>query len=108
MNSKMLLKSFRGGLALAAVALISTSATQAAGPRAYRFTATVGNTAGDSMTIDHPAFNAKPAAKPVLTQFWDGTYNPHPVGFRYSTAIAKWVITNEDGVAMPVGANFNV
>ncbi len=108
MNSKMLLRFLRGGLALAAVALISTSATQAAAPRAYRFTATVGNTTGSSMTIDHPAFNAKPAAKPVLTQFWDGVYNPHPVGFRYNTTTARWVIENEDAAPMPAGANFNV
>ncbi|WP_367873877.1 hypothetical protein [Luteolibacter sp. Populi] len=109
MKSNLFLKSIRGGLALAAIVLVSTATTQAAGgPKAYRFTASVGNTSGASLTIDHPAFNGKANVKPVLTQFWDGVYNAHPVGFRYDTEAAKWVIENEDGAAMPAGANFNV
>lgn len=108
MKKTSLLSSFRGGLALAAAVLLVSGSAQAAGPKAYRFTAAPANISGSSMTIDHPAFNGKRTVKPIITQFWDAIYNPHPVGVRYDDGTGRWNIVNEDGAAMPNGAKFNV
>ncbi len=89
------------GLALVA-ALPATAQT------AFRVTADPENLSGSFMTLDHPAINGKPKAKPVVTQFWDGTYNAHPVGVEYKASSGRWRIVNEDDAAMPLNTKFNV
>ncbi len=97
------------GLSIAcALVALFTAPAQAAGPKAYQFTADGSNTTGDTMVIDHPTFNGKWKLKPVITQYWTGTYNAHPVGVSYNAGTGRWQIENEDGAAMPAGANFNV
>ncbi len=97
------------GLSIAcALAALFAAPAQAAGPKAFQFTADGTNTSGDTMTIDHPTFNGKWKLKPVITQYWTGTYNPHPVGVSYNATTNRWQIENEDGAAVPAGANFNV
>jgi hypothetical protein len=43
----------------------------------------------------------------MVTQRWEGVYNPNPVGVFY--AGGRWRIFNENVLAdMPVGAQFNI
>jgi hypothetical protein len=100
------LKSGAVGLGLALLGLtMAAPSAQAAGPKAYRFTAAGGS---DTLTINHAAFNGKPTIKPIVTQFWDGVYNNHPIGVRYDHTSGRWQIVNEDDVNIPLNAKFNV
>lgn len=109
MNTLSLLQvALRGGIAAAAVTLLATAPVQAAAPKALQFTANVANTSGSTMTLDHPALNGKGKLNPIVTQWWTGVYNPHPVGVQYNESTGRWLIRNEDFAAIPVGANFNV
>jgi hypothetical protein len=56
--------------------------------------------------IDHPSTNDNPDAIVMVTQRWEGVYNPHEVGVFY--AGGRWRIFNQDIAAMPVGAQFNI
>ena len=56
--------------------------------------------------IDNPATNNNPTAIVIVSQFWEGVYNPHSIGVFYASG--KWRIFNEDIVDMPVNAEFNV
>jgi hypothetical protein len=96
-------------LACAAIALAVAAPARAAGiPKAYRFTSSATNTAGHMMTLDNPALNGKPTLRLLVTQYFTGVYNPHPVGLFYDEARQKWMIANDDLAAIPVNANFNV
>ncbi|MEO8538787.1 MAG: hypothetical protein ABI577_03535 [bacterium] len=75
-------------------------------PAAFIHTATVGNTSNHVTAIDNPATNNNPTAMLIVTQYWEGTYNPHEIGVFYSGG--KWRIFNEDIATLPVGAEFNV
>jgi hypothetical protein len=75
--------------------------------------ATAGNINGHWTYVDHPQANNNPDALLFINQNWNpggtgGTYNDHPVGVWYDNIQDKWAIFNEDVVAMPVGAAFNV
>jgi hypothetical protein len=50
--------------------------------------------------------SGNPAAKLLVTQRWEGVYNPHSIGVYY--AGGSWRVFHQDGAAMPVGAMFNV
>ncbi|MBN2009826.1 T9SS type A sorting domain-containing protein [candidate division KSB1 bacterium] len=63
--------------------------------------------------IDHPYTNDNPNAQLFVTQNWNpqrqnGVYNDHAIGVYYDSNAKKWAIFNQDGVAMPVDAGFNV
>ncbi|MEP7216360.1 MAG: hypothetical protein ABI782_08905, partial [Anaerolineaceae bacterium] len=75
-------------------------------PAAFTHTATALNTSNHVTIIDNPATNNNPTAIVIISQYWEGTYNPHAVGVFY--AIGKWRIFNEDIAAMPLNAEFNV
>ena len=94
--------------ACALAAMFVASPVQAAGPKAYQFTADGTNTSGDTLTIDHPALNGKSKFKPIVTQNFVGVYNPHPIGVSYDAANGRWRIENEDNAAIPLGSGFNV
>jgi len=72
------------------------------------------NIVGHVTTIDHPMTNGKPNALVFIMPSYNpgggfgGTYDNHPVGVRYDNVAGKWMIANQDGVAMPVNAAFNV
>jgi hypothetical protein len=73
--------------------------------------ATAGNSAADYTTIDYPLTNSNPNAILFVTQNYDpgnvgGSSDDHPIGVEYTGG--KWRIYNQDGVAIPVGAAFNV
>lgn len=68
---------------------------------------TSGNTAGAAMTLDHPALNGRPDARPFV-QAVDGVSNPHPTGVRWIPGLARWQIQNLDGAPMPTGKSFFV
>lgn len=94
---------------LAGIALLLVAAgLPAAAQTAFRLTSSPANTSGSLMTLDHPALNGKPKVKPLVTQFWDAVYNPHPVGVLYNSSTAKWMLVNEDGANIPANAKFNI
>lgn len=49
-----------------------------------------------------------PKAKVLVTQTWNGVYNPHPVGVLYDPIAQAWKVFNEDQADMPINARFNV
>ncbi len=76
--------------------------------------ATPENISANSTYLDNPLINGNPNAVLYVTQNWNpggregGTYNDHPVGVWYDTNREKWAIFNQDRVAIPDGAAFNV
>ena len=73
-------------------------------PAAFVHTATAPS--NHVTVIDNPATNNNPTAIVIVSQFWEGVYNPHPVGVFYASG--KWRIFNEDIAAMPLNAEFSV
>jgi hypothetical protein len=75
---------------------------------------TAANTSAGRVLIDNPYSNGLPSASVTATSVWwtpgqaGGVYNNHPIGVKYDSAAGKWAIFNEDGGAMPLGAEFNV
>jgi len=72
---------------------------------------TAANTFGDETIIDYPLANGNPDAILFVTQNFNpggvgGQGDDHPIGVFYSGS--QWRIFNQDGVAIPVGAAFNV
>lgn len=65
-------------------------------------------------TLDHPDLNSRPNAHIQVTQTYTeggvdtSVYNPHEIGLYYVIADNRWTISNQDGVAIPPGAAFNV
>jgi len=69
------------------------------------------NTSTYITTLDHPGLNNNPDAIVFVTSNYNpgastGVYNNHNVGVYYNGV--KWCIYNEDKVALPTGASFNV
>jgi len=77
---------------------------------AFLHTATATNSGSNSTFIDHSLTNSNPHAIVLVTQNWNpgGIYNDHPIGVWYSFSAQKWVIFNQDGADIPIGATFNV
>jgi len=76
-------------------------------------TADPGNIIGHWTIIDNPLSNNNPHATLSVTQNRNpggggGVFNNHAFGVRYSSTHSKWAIFNQDTVAMPEGASFNV
>jgi hypothetical protein len=66
---------------------------------------------GDYTLIDNPVTNGHPNALVFITPSYNpggsgGTNDKHPIGVYYS--VSQWAILNEDTVAMPLNAAFNV
>ncbi len=79
----------------------------APGARAFKHVATSSNVSGNTTAIDHPLLNNNPAAKLLISQRWNGTYNASPVGVYYSGG--KWRVFNEKtNVDIKAGAEFNI
>jgi len=75
--------------------------------------ATTANTSVHITTITHPSTDGNPNAILIVTPNWNpggtggvGVDNDHVTGVYY--AGTKWTIFNQDNVAMPVNAAFNV
>ena len=73
--------------------------------------ATAANISADLTIIDHPLTNGKPDVILLVTPNWNpgnvvGPLDDHPISVYYNGS--KWGIFNQDNVAMPVGAAFNV
>jgi hypothetical protein len=73
--------------------------------------ATVANISSNWTTLDNPLTNGNPNAIVFVTPNWNpgsvgGTYDNHPIGVWYNSG--RWAIFNQDRVAMPVDAAFNV
>lgn len=75
--------------------------------RAFLHQATASSISGHATKIDHPSLNGAPDANPIVTQKWEGTYNPHTIGVFYGSD-GFWRVFNRDGTAMPIGAAFHV
>lgn len=74
----------------------------------FLHTSTSGSINGHITTINNSATNNKPNAKLIVTQNWgtSGPYNNNPIGVYYENG--KWKIFNQNRVAMPTNAKFNV
>ncbi len=75
---------------------------------AFIHTATSATVSGHVTTIDHPRLNGNPGARIMVTQTWgsSGPYNNNPIGVYYTGS--RWAIFNQNRVAMPPNAKFNV
>jgi hypothetical protein len=99
-----------------AFATTQSPARHASGPGGQGLfvqTATTSNTSGDSTFINNSAANGNPGIGLLVTANWDpGSvytgFDDHLVGVWYDSWLGEWAIFNEDGSAMPVGAQFNV
>ena len=88
-----------------------TSAPTRFGDLGLLHTATSANSSGWITSIDEPATNGQPGADLLITPNYNpggsgGTSNNHPFGAYY--AASRWRLFNEDLVAMPLSAHFNV
>lgn len=79
------------------------------GANVFMHQATAGNTTINLTSIENPLTNNKPNALLFVTPNYSAgpVYNPHPLHVYYNIA-GKWVISNQNGSAMPVGVAFNV
>jgi hypothetical protein len=79
---------------------------------AFVHTATVANKLSANGTdIDNPMCNGDPNAILLVTQKLNPSgivYNNSPIGVYYNTTRSKWEIFNENNVAIPTNAQFNV
>jgi hypothetical protein len=78
-------------------------------------TVTPANIGGEVTFIDNALINANPNAIMLVTPNYNPgggcgcIYDNHPIGVYYSTASGnQWGIFNQDNVAMPLNASFNV
>ncbi|MCA9060087.1 MAG: hypothetical protein KDA85_16380, partial [Planctomycetaceae bacterium] len=58
------------------------------------------------VVIDDAAFNRKPDRLLIVTQRWNGPYNPHPIGVEYKDD--RWQIVNQDLADLPEKMKFHV
>lgn len=79
---------------------------------AFMHTATVANKLSANGTdVTNPLCDGDPTAILIVTQKLNPAgivYNNSPIGVYYNTARSKWEIFNENGVAIPTNAQFNV
>jgi hypothetical protein len=81
--------------------------------RVFVHAATIENIISNYTLIDHPLTNQNPDAIVFVTQNWNpgdlgGTVNDHAIGVFYAGGPQKWGVFNQDLLAMPEGADFNV
>lgn len=91
--------------------LLARSGNSASNQVAFLHIATSSNITSNYTDIDHPATNNRPDALILVTPNWSpggrgDVYNDHSTGVWYHQG--KWSIFNQDKIAMPVGAAFNV
>jgi len=72
---------------------------------------TADNVSGNGTIIDHPLTNNNPNAILIVTPNWNpggvgGTFDNRPIGVWYNGS--RWLIFNQNGTPMQVGAAFNV
>ncbi len=74
--------------------------------------ATAANIGSNVTEIYYPLTNGNPDAivltTPTYVESRGDQIDPHPIGVWYNTASHKWTVFNQDLVAMPLGAAFNV
>ena len=85
--------------------LVGCSVLQARASSVSRVTAT--SPIGNFTYINDPYFDGHPERVLIVTQNFN-VYNNHHIGVWYDTAWNKWAIFNQDRLAMPVDASFNV
>ncbi|GAC1566816.1 MAG: hypothetical protein NVS3B14_10910 [Ktedonobacteraceae bacterium] len=78
----------------------------------YTHVATSSNTTGNWTELDNKDTNSNPnafvIATPNLSGGTGGVVDNHPIGVWYDAMAGRWGIFNQDRVAMPVGAAFNI
>ncbi len=83
-------------------------------PNAFVHTATDFNSGGHLTVLEHPLVIGNPEAMVLVTHNSNpgggiiGVDNDHPIAVSYSELWGSWVILNQDGAPMPLGASFNV
>jgi hypothetical protein len=82
------------------------------GANAFVHKATAANTTGHVTYIDNPKLNGNPNAQLIISHNWSApagnVYNNHPTGVWYNSVNGRWSVYNQDLVAMPVNASFNI
>lgn len=102
------------GTGVGAALEVSNGAIRVAGTNkcAFVHTATVANKLDANGTdVDNPMCNGDSNCLLFVTQVLNPTvitYNNSPVGVYYNTGRLKWTIFNENNVAIPTNAQFNV
>jgi hypothetical protein len=86
--------------------------TVKARPAAFVQRSTPSNTVENWVYVDHPLANNTPDAMMLVSQNWNpggmgGVYNRHHIGVWFA-GNGRWAVYNEDRVAMPPSAAFNV
>ena len=71
------------------------------------------NVRNNEMLLDHPAINGNSNSKFTITQNWNpdgigGIYNQSEIGKRFDTSMGKWVLINQSGATIPIGAAFTI
>lgn len=77
-------------------------------PTWFTVTSTKRTISGDSLILDNEYLNVQPGARVFAMHYGAKGYWDHPVAVTYDAWRARWLIRNEDGAAMPVGASFHV
>ena len=85
--------------------LFGCSVLQARASSISRVTAT--SPIGNFTYMNDPYFDGHPERVLIVTQNFN-VYNNHHIGVWYDTAWGKWAIFNQDRLAMPFNASFNV
>lgn len=69
------------------------------------------STAGGRCYLSHPAVDGRPDAVILVTPRWSSAtnvFNSKAIGVRYDDALDQWAIFNQDGSAVPTGAEYFV
>lgn len=80
---------------------------------AYSQRSSANNISNGKMIVDNPVLNNNPAASFYASQIWNpggggGVYNNSDITTEYDKPLARWMIKNINGTAIPVGAAFNI
>ena len=82
-------------------------------PNAFVHTAGPGSITNNFTRISHPELDGNPGARLLVTQNYNpggagGVYNAQPIGVWYTGTERHSIYNQNNAVAMPVGASFNV
>jgi len=80
---------------------------------AFSQKATANNLNQGRLVIDHPSLNNNPGAAFYASQVWNpgggnGVYNNASIAAAYDKITARWMVSNQDGSAIPAGAAINI
>ncbi|MGH9281003.1 MAG: DUF7452 domain-containing protein [Acidimicrobiales bacterium] len=101
------------GAAMEENALFSVRALRETSPSLFVHRSSPASAAGNASVIDHPAVNGDPDVLLLVTPNWNpyglgGVFNDRPTGVWYDGTRGRWTVFNQDLIAMPADAAFNI